>query len=166
MIELRLSLPSAQSYLEELLSEPQILYAFPMLTPMEIKDAVIFWMAQAMEYRSAYTIFYQNKERGMVVCYMNPLSSLRHHAYLGIVIEKEFRGMGIGTEVLAQVESIAKNELGLKILFLEVYAGNPAYQLYLRSGFSEYGRHPNFLKEGPSLYRDKILMEKRLDRGD
>lgn len=81
-----------------------------------------------------------------------------HIGTLGITIAKDFRGKGIGKQLLKTVMEQSKNLEGIKILELECFANNPvAPALYKSCGFKEYGRLPRGIafKEG---YVDDILM--------
>ena len=53
----------------------------------------------------------------------------------------------------------AKHTFGIQLLHLEVYEGNPAYNLYYRLGFRKYGKHEKFLKEADGSYHSKVLMQ-------
>lgn len=162
MIELRLSEKSETDLLIAWLNDPEILYGFPMNNLFEVEDAAKVWISYAKSHRSAFTIFYQDRPVGMCMCYVHTFKKLRHQSLFSIVIDKSVRGKQIGSEALLKLMTIAKEDLGIEMLHLEVYEGNPAYRLYKRLGFTEYGRHPKFLKEKTGTYRDKILMQKWL----
>lgn len=86
----------------------------------------------------------------------------RHLGFIGIAIRKEFRGIGIGTEMMKALEEHAK-EMDLKVLTLSVFANNQhAINLYRKMGFVETGRVPKrFFKDG--IYIDEIIMTKMLE---
>lgn len=66
-----------------------------------------------------------------------------HVGRLGIALLKEYRGMGIGRELLQKIIDLAKQELGISIIFLEHFANNPrARALYEKFGFREIGVFP------------------------
>ena len=71
--------------------------------------------------------------------------SLESHGRDGILDEiyivQDYRGRGIGTQVMKAVEAEAR-QLGLKKLYLEVERNNHrAKSLYLKLGFEDFDRH-------------------------
>ena len=85
---------------------------------------------------------------------------LRHNAGLGVFLLREYRNMGIGTELIKELETQVK-EKGVKILYLEVFAISPAVSLYKRLGYREYGRLPRAIQYKGD-YVDCISMYKNI----
>lgn len=86
----------------------------------------------------------------------------RHVGDFGISVAKDFRSDGIGSLMTEEVLMLAKDYLKLKIITLEVFAGNvSAINLYEKVGFKEYGRLPNALFY-EDKYSDAIFMYKDL----
>jgi ribosomal protein S18 acetylase RimI-like enzyme len=76
-------------------------------------------------------------------------------------ISKNYRDIGIGTQLMTMLISHAKT-IGLKILTLEVYATNKrAIHVYKKVGFKETGRIPKGLYRHGN-YIDEVLMTKKL----
>ena len=86
----------------------------------------------------------------------------RHRAYMGISIQKQFCGIGIGSAMVAcAIEQAAHN--GFEQLELGVFADNlPAIRLYEKFGFQKCGTQPRAFKLKDGTYRDEILMVKML----
>ena len=57
-----------------------------------------------------------------------------------LFVRREFRGKGIGSEVL-EFAAQAAREHGAKVLHLEVNRGNRAIHLYRRHGFEDHNRY-------------------------
>jgi putative acetyltransferase len=85
---------------------------------------------------------------------------LRHTAGLGVFVRKMFRGQGIGSEMMRELENQAR-AVGVEILYLEVYDISPAMRLYERLGYREYGRLPGGIKYRGE-YVDQVSMYKRI----
>jgi RimJ/RimL family protein N-acetyltransferase len=85
-----------------------------------------------------------------------------HTGEMGIIILKNFRDIGIGTEMLKQLFTKAQVR-GVKIVKLGVASSNPrAKHVYEKLGFRECGRIPSEIyKDG--RYIDHIIMVKILD---
>lgn len=86
----------------------------------------------------------------------------RHVGLVGLSIEKEFRGEGIGTALINFVLQLGKEYLGLRIATLGVFANNPrALNIYKKNGFTIYGTLPEGLSYRGS-YLDHVLMYRKL----
>ena len=90
-----------------------------------------------------------------------PSGAARHVGSLVISLKQNYRGLGIGTEMMKEAE-IQSRRLGLKLITLEVFATNQrAIRLYKRLGYDIVGKIPKgFLKD--NQYIDKIIMVKDL----
>jgi len=87
---------------------------------------------------------------------------LRHMAGLGVFVRRTYRSQGIGSEMMMELETQAKN-MGVEVLYLEVYSISPAVDLYRRLGYTEYGKLPGGIKYRGE-YVDMISMYKRIAR--
>ncbi len=85
-----------------------------------------------------------------------------HVGGLAIGIKKNYRDIGIGTQLMNVLVSQAK-VMGLKILTLEVYATNKrAIHVYEKMGFQETGRIPKGIKRN-GKYIDQVIMTQELE---
>lgn len=67
-----------------------------------------------------------------------------HHAQLGISVAKEYRGLGIGKEVIKLLLAEGKR-MGLKFVWLDVFATNKkAAALYRKMGFRKVATLPKY----------------------
>lgn len=96
---------------------------------------------------------------------------LSHIGIIGIALQKEARGLGIGTRLLNKVMELAKQELKTEIIELHYFKGNPAVSLYKRLGFKEVGVFPDMRKrifkgrlagKNKIQYHDQVIMYKRI----
>ena len=86
---------------------------------------------------------------------------MNHFGEMAFSIKKEYRGTGIGHEMMQILIDIAK-QLGLRYLELSVFANNIAgHNLYKKVGFKEVGRIPEKFSYRGS-YEDAIIMVKKL----
>lgn len=69
-----------------------------------------------------------------------PGSYSSHRGELGITVRKEYRGKGVGTELLRQ--TIEKCRGKFEVIELRVFSINPARKLYEKFGFRTYGHDP------------------------
>jgi ribosomal protein S18 acetylase RimI-like enzyme len=84
----------------------------------------------------------------------------KHCAHLIIAVKKEFRGKGIGTELMHKIEALA-HAIGILRIELEVITENPAKNLYERSGYITEGRKIGVIFQN-NRYLDVISMAKHL----
>jgi RimJ/RimL family protein N-acetyltransferase len=119
---------------EEITREDEKKYLQGLAADIQAKDTVVLYA------------FHENTLIGVCDINRNKKSRMRgrHVATLGISLAKEYRGQGIGRELLQTAIEEAKNNIdGLKIIMLHVYQPNEqAYKLYESVGFKEYGRLP------------------------
>ncbi len=85
----------------------------------------------------------------------------RHVGVIGVGVKRDYRDVGVGTELLKALISHAKT-IGLELLRLTVFSSNTrAIHVYERVGFKKTGRIPHGLfKNG--IYHDDIIMTLKL----
>jgi L-amino acid N-acyltransferase YncA len=88
--------------------------------------------------------------RGYIHAIPHSQSKRRHVAVFGMIVKKEYRGMGIGTGLLKSMMDWARDESSVKAIQAWMVDGNPASKLYQRFGFVEVGRLPNAVLLNPS----------------
>jgi ribosomal protein S18 acetylase RimI-like enzyme len=80
-----------------------------------------------------------------------------HIGTFGIAIDKNYRGMGLGTKLMAEIIKLAQKELKPcpKIIRLEVLENNkPAQALYKKMGFKKVAKLPKQIQ-----YKGKLVSE-------
>ena len=82
-----------------------------------------------------------------------------HNATIGLSILKDYWHLGIGTIAMQTMIAFARSTGTIKILNLEVHAGNArAIALYERFGFTVVGRHKDRLNVRGE-YFDELMMD-------
>ena len=85
----------------------------------------------------------------------------KHVGVLGIALRDDYRGIGIGTELMREAETQARR-LGLEIIQLSVFATNDkARHVYGKVGYRDVGAWPRGVKK-EGVYVDEIIMSKEL----
>lgn len=96
---------------------------------------------------------------GWIVCLSPDRRRLTHTASLGMMIEKEYRNMGIGKQLMEAMVKWAKLNPALEKLALGVFSTNErAIALYKKVGFVEEGRKIREFKISENEYIDDVLM--------
>lgn len=160
-LKIRFSELTDGPYMVKWLSDPSILRWFPMQTPPEIEDAVNICMNYVKD-KAILTAEYNGEICGIACLYISFFKKFAHHSLFVIILDKKFRGKGIGTLLLQELMALAKERFKIEILYLEVYDGNPAIYLYEKLGFKRYGYQKNFIKLNETTYLGKIMMQKFL----
>ena len=87
---------------------------------------------------------------------------IRHRCSIGIALYENVWGLGIGTYLLQELISKAK-ECGYEQMELNVVSRNErAIKLYEKLGFVKYGNIPNAMKHKDGTYDAEIMMVKQL----
>lgn len=159
-VKIRFSVEEDKKYWIEWISDEEILKWFPMCNTLEIEDAARLLIGYA-KYNAVLTVEYDGKPCGIANLYLQPYRKFAHHCLFAILVDKDFRGKGIGTILMKELIHLAKERFHLEILHLEVYEGNPAKRLYEKLGFKEFGFQKHFIKD-KGVYIGKHLMQKIL----
>jgi RimJ/RimL family protein N-acetyltransferase len=146
-------------FLKRCLLDPSVIAYYPMSDEKEVDDALVTWKYYIKEGCAFTAVDAEDKPLGMANLYIHTFERLKKQSLFSIVVDRDMRGKGIGTSLLKELIRSAKEDFNVRLLHLEVYEGNPAYNLYVRLGFVEYARHKRFLKEADGTYMDKVNMQ-------
>jgi len=145
---------------KHLLQQPGVLEYFPIYDLREIEDAVRIWEIFCKKGASITSII-DEVPCGLAFLNLQAYKKFAHQCLFTIIVDEAHRNKGIGTKLLHELFKLSKELFNLEMLHLEVYETNPAINLYRRLGFTEFGRHPKFIRE-PDRYIDKIFMQRDL----
>ena len=98
-------------------------------------------------------------------CSFSPVGKkmrVKHRCSVGIALYKKVWGLGIGTYLLEELITTAK-EYGYEQMELYVVSRNErAIKLYEKMGFVKYGNVPNAMKHKDGSYDDELIMVRPL----
>ncbi len=87
---------------------------------------------------------------------------ISHVGKLGIILGRDYRNLGIGTELIKATEGLAKAQMKTEIMRLSFFNDNSrARHVYEKMGYREIGKVQKGLKHY-GKYCDEVLMAKRL----
>lgn len=158
-LEIRYTEMSDTPHVREWLMDPTVATWFPMADAVEIDDAANRWVAFS-KYRCSLTAVLDGVPCGIATLYLQPYRKLAHQCEFGIIVAPGYRNKGIGSDLLKNLIHLAKEYFKIELLHLQVYAKNPAINLYQRFGFREFGCQTHWIKEADGSYTGRIFMEK------
>lgn len=88
--------------------------------------------------------------------------ALDEEELLLLAVRPEARGRGLGT-ALVELYFAAAVRRGVRRVFLEMRANNPAHSLYRRCGFEPIGVRPRYYRAGDGQAIDAITFARPLD---
>ncbi len=159
-VSIRFAVEEDMLLLIEWLQQPGVLEWFPLCDLREIEDAARIWISH-IKFNAVLTSLWDGKPCGIATLYIPPFRKLAHQCLLAIIVDEAYRGKGVGTFLLNELERLAQERFKIELLHLEVYEGNPAIHLYQRLGFVQYGYQRHFIKQ-EGRYLGKIMMQKVL----
>ncbi|MFD3697005.1 GNAT family N-acetyltransferase [Streptomyces sp. NPDC058646] len=96
---------------------------------------------------------------GWVVLKRDPFRLVAHWGTVHhLQTHPRFRGRGVGSALMREMRTVARDELGLEQLRLAARADAGLEDFYGRLGWREVGRWPGALRFGPDDSRDEVLM--------
>lgn len=159
-LTIRFAEESDQKYLVDWLLQPGVLEWFPLADIKEVEDAARIWLGYA-KHKAVLTALWDGVPCGITNLYLQPYQKMAHQCLFAIIVDENYRGKGVGTQLMTELIALAKERFQLEFLHLEVYEGNPAINLYRRLGFEQYGFQRHFMKD-QGRYIGKIMMQKYL----
>lgn len=160
-VDLRYTDLSDGKYLKQWLLDPTVARWFPMFDEVEIDDAVSRWIGFS-RYKCSLTAIKDGVPVGISTLYLQPYRKLAHQCEFGIIVAPEMRGQGVGKLLIKNLMHLAKENFKIELLHLQVYAENPAINLYRRMGFREFGRQTHWIKEQGDFFVGRVFMERFL----
>ncbi|HEV7825904.1 MAG TPA: GNAT family N-acetyltransferase [Mycobacteriales bacterium] len=94
-------------------------------------------------------------------------SALRRHwrMVVRVMVDPEVQGARLGSRLMDAAHEVARRDLGLEALVLQVRGGTGVEEFYRRAGYEVVGRIPGAIRlgDGDEDDRDEILMWRSLE---
>ena len=133
--------------------------------PQRLKDEeefIEFLLSEIKENKGVHIIADYNGEKIAGADLTNCGYKKEHVVEMQLFVRKDFRGEGLGTELLKELENEVRKIAGIKTIILDVFGNNEgAIRLYKSFGYEECGRFPSILRYKNSLV-DAVGMYKHL----
>lgn len=136
------------------------------LTRMTNSERETEWLQGQISRMDSKRTFFVVAEHGEILVghsFVNPRRGKSSHvAEMGIMVDRDYRDVGLGSEMIKLLESTAVKQ-GIESVILEVFESNKrARRVYSRLGYREVGVYSNAIKH-KGAYLDSVIMQKTLD---
>jgi len=135
------------------------------LAPLAADDGRAFWRSVKSELADGRVLlgaYVDGRLVGSVQLATVPKPNGRHRAEVQkLLVLREFRGRGIGKELMAAIERKAK-ELGRWLLVLDTVPAQPAEKLYERIGYRRAGVVPDYAEKSGGGFEPTVIFYKKL----
>jgi len=122
----------------------------------------VSWIARTNNTREIIILaLVENKYAGHLTLQPEEWMASEHVAKLGIIVQKEFRNIGVGRALMVTAEELARSEGYEKIILSTFHNNKIANALYCSLGYQKVGIRKAHFKM-PDGYIDEVLMEKHL----
>ncbi|WP_374966285.1 GNAT family N-acetyltransferase [Lysinibacillus sp. RS5] len=119
----------------------------------------------ANERETIFIAQYEEKMVGWLMFQSPHRKRLAHTGTFGMMVLKEYRGLGIGKLLLEKIITWAEHNPYIQKISLGVFSTNErAIALYKKMGFVEEGRKINEIKLHDNEYIDDVLMYKMVHK--
>ena len=118
------------------------------------------WLHNLDENKITLLSLHKDKIIGSATLILNePQSRASHVASFGVVVHPDFQRKGLGKQLLAALEQVARDQ-GIKKIEVNFYDGNPAVALYKSLNYNYEGRRLKKGRLNDGTYVDEILLSK------
>jgi L-phenylalanine/L-methionine N-acetyltransferase len=121
------------------------------------------WLQSLENNKVTLLSLYKDNIIGSATLILNePHSRASHVASFGVVVHPDFQRKGLGKQLIAALEQIARDQ-GIKKIEVNFYDGNPAAAMYKSLDYDFEGRRLKKARLNDGTYVDEILLSKFID---
>lgn len=150
-----------QKYINSLIEEDAKLLMNKPIALKDEKDFLKNTIKTIKEKKCVFLVAEHNKKIVGVTDIKQDRWRRNHIGHFGISIRNNYRGIGLGTQMMSEVIKLAKKEIKPKpkIVALEVYENNkPAIGLYKKMGFKVMAKLPKQIQYKGRLISEYIML--------
>src|SRR3990167_10095624 len=123
-LQIKYSTFSEKEFLEKFLKDPSSNEWFLMKTEKEIESSAFNWI-NFSKYNASLTGYLDGKPVAFGTLFLMPYKKLSHQSMFYIVVDKDYRKRGIGSDMLKNLINLAKTYFNLECLICEVFENCP-----------------------------------------
>ncbi len=155
-LEIRYSNQKDLTFLEKWLIDPDNNKWFSFSLKKEIEESAKNWIS-FHKYRASLTGVINNQVCAIGTLFLMPYRKLAHHAMFYMIVDKNHRKKGIGSDMLKNLMNLAQNYFKLESIYTEVFEGCPMISLLKKFNFEQFGYQPMYVQENNDKYLARIL---------
>jgi RimJ/RimL family protein N-acetyltransferase len=155
-LEIRYSNLKDLPFLEKWLKDPDNNKWFPCSLNKEIEESAKNWIS-FYRYNASLTGLLNNQVCAIGTIFLMPYRKLAHHAMFYLIVDKNYRNKGIGSDMLKNLMNLAQNYFKLESIYTEVFEGCLMIDLLKKFKFEQFAYQPMYIKEDKDKYLARIL---------
>ena len=133
------------------------------------KEAAVFaynWIGFS-KYKASLTCLLNNEIVAIGTIFLMPYKKVSHSPLFYLIVDKQKRGQGIGTNLLKNLLNLAEKYFHLEALIAEVYQGSQLISLLEKNKFQQFAFQENYIKDvgnKKNPYLARILFQRFLKK--
>ena len=144
-------------FLEKMLNDPDNNKWFPVSTKKEIEDFSKNWI-NFSKYRSSLTGVTDNRPCAIGTLFLMPYKKVSHLAMFYLIVDKDYRKRGVGSDMLKNLINLSKNYFKLESIYIEVFEGCPVISLLKKFNFEQFAFQEMYIKD-KDQYLSRVLFD-------
>jgi RimJ/RimL family protein N-acetyltransferase len=157
-LEIRYTNQKDMPYLKKWLEDPDNNRWFPFSAKKEIEDSVKNWIGFS-KYHSSLTGVLDKQTCAIGTLFLMPYRKLAHHAMFYLIVDKNYRKKGIGSDMLKNLMNLAQNYFKLESIYAEVFEGCPLIRVLKKFNFQQFAYQEMYVKENKDQYLARMLFD-------
>ena len=142
--DIRYSNPEDYPFLHKWLAEMRKWY--PISSDKDVELMAKNWIG-FYRYGASLTAVYEKKAVGVATLFLLPYRKVMHHCLVYFIVDPHFRGKGIGSSLIKNINHLGQNYFRFDWMNMEVFEGCPAIPVIEKGGYRELYRQEKFVKE-------------------
>lgn len=156
-LDIRYSINSDFDLLFKWLKDSENNKWFAFSTKKEIENSAKNWIGFS-KFQASLTGVLNKQVVSVGTLYLMPYRKLAHEAMIYLIVDKDFRKKGIGSDMLKNLIHLAKNNFKLESLFAEVFDGCELISLLEKFKFEKFAIQEKYIKDN-NQYKTRVLFD-------
>ncbi len=145
-LKLRYSNMGDSAILNQWLEDKENWRYLPMGSPQEAAIFAQNWIGFS-KYRASLTCLLNDQVVAIGTIFLMPYKKVSHSPLFYLIVDKQKRNQGIGTDLLKNLMNLAEKYFHLEALIAEVYQGSPLISLLEKAKFQQFAFQENYIKD-------------------
>ncbi|NGX52061.1 MAG: hypothetical protein KR126chlam5_00354 [Candidatus Anoxychlamydiales bacterium] len=156
-LDIRYSQMSDYDHLFKWLNQKENNEWFMFSTKKEVEESSRNWIGFS-KLKASLTGVLNNQVVAIGTLFLMPYRKLIHEAMFYLIVDKDFRKKGIGSDMLKNLIHLAKNQFKLETIFAEVIEGCEIISLLENFKFEKFATQEKYIKDN-NQYKTKVMFD-------